>query len=171
MEADQTQNQTQPQPQQIVTEEPKKSSSMPIIIIVILLLVAGVYYFRTNPVSTTPIEETVVMDSEPVVESEAVEASGQVVELMVVAGNFKYDKTEIVANLGDTVRITFKNDEGMHDFVLDEFGVKTSVIKAGEIEVVEFVADKAGTFEYYCSVGSHREMGMVGSLVVQEVSP
>jgi uncharacterized cupredoxin-like copper-binding protein len=32
---------------------------------------------------------------------------------------------------------------------------------------VQFVADKTGTFEFYCSVGNHRQMGMVGTLVVQ----
>jgi nitrosocyanin len=69
---------------------------------------------------------------------------------------------------GETVRITFVNKDGFHDFVLDEFGVKTEQIKGGTQEVVEFVADKAGTFEYYCSVGQHRQMGMKGTLTVTE---
>jgi plastocyanin len=29
------------------------------------------------------------------------------------------------------------------------------------------VADKKGTFEYYCSVGQHRALGMKGKLVVE----
>ena len=37
----------------------------------------------------------------------------------------------------------------------------------GQIDEVEFVVDKAGTFEYYCSVGNHRQMGMVGKLIVE----
>jgi len=32
---------------------------------------------------------------------------------------------------------------------------------------VTFVADKTGTFEYYCSVGNHRAQGMVGKLIVE----
>ena len=35
-------------------------------------------------------------------------------------------------------------------------------------EVLEFTADKAGSFEYYCSVGEHKAMGMVGTLKVEE---
>ena len=31
----------------------------------------------------------------------------------------------------------------------------------------EFTADKVGSFEYYCSVGSHRSMGMKGVLKVE----
>jgi plastocyanin len=32
---------------------------------------------------------------------------------------------------------------------------------------IEFVANKKGKFEYYCSVGEHRAMGMKGNLVVE----
>src|SRR3989344_3583974 len=54
----------------------------------------------------------------------------------------------------------------MHNFRLDEFGVATKVLKAGESETITFVADKIGEFEYYCSVGTHRAMGMIGKLIV-----
>jgi hypothetical protein len=40
-------------------------------------------------------------------------------------------------------------------------------VGAGASDVVEFTADKAGTFEYYCSVGNHRAMGMKGTLTVK----
>jgi len=32
---------------------------------------------------------------------------------------------------------------------------------------VTFVADKAGEYEFYCSVGQHRANGMVGKLIVK----
>ncbi|KKT09719.1 MAG: Plastocyanin [candidate division WWE3 bacterium GW2011_GWB2_43_22] len=57
--------------------------------------------------------------------------------------------------------------EGTHDLRLDEFNVATKLLKAGETDTVEFTADKAGVFEYYCSVGEHRKMGMVGTLTVE----
>jgi len=57
--------------------------------------------------------------------------------------------------------------EGTHDFVIDEFNVATKMTKTGETDTVEFIADKAGVFEYYCSVGEHRKMGMVGTLTVE----
>ena len=56
----------------------------------------------------------------------------------------------------------------MHDWVVDEFtGAKMKRVTNGQTGTVTFVADKAGTFEYYCSVGQHRANGMVGKLVVE----
>ncbi|MEY4731380.1 MAG: hypothetical protein RL681_326, partial [Candidatus Parcubacteria bacterium] len=46
------------------------------------------------------------------------------------------------------------------------FNAATKVLTDGQSETIEFVANKAGTFEYYCSVGSHRQMGMKGTLTV-----
>ena len=88
-------------------------------------------------------------------------------EFTVTASNFKYDLKTIKVKKGDTVKIIFKNSEGFHDFKIDEFDVATNQIGAEEEEEVEFVADKVGTFEYYCSVGTHRKMGMVGKLIVE----
>jgi plastocyanin len=68
---------------------------------------------------------------------------------------------------GDTVTITFKNSVGFHDWKLDEFKAATAKLAAGKEETVTFVADKTGTFEYYCSVGQHRANGMVGNLIVE----
>ena len=58
--------------------------------------------------------------------------------------------------------------EGFHNFTVDEFNARTRQINAGETDTIQFTADKAGTFEYYCNVGNHREMGMVGKLIVEE---
>ena len=94
--------------------------------------------------------------------------SASVKEFTVHGGMFYFKADRLTVKKGDTVKIHFVNDEGTHDFVLDEFNVETPVINAGETADVEFVADKAGTFEYYCSVGNHRAMGMVGKLTVTE---
>jgi Plastocyanin len=77
--------------------------------------------------------------------------------------SFSFAPKTMEVKVGDMVRITFINKEGFHDLVIDEFvGAKTKQLKAGESETITFVADKAGTFEYYCSVGAHRAQGMVG---------
>lgn len=86
----------------------------------------------------------------------------------VSADNFSFSLSEIRVKKGDKVKIIFKNDEGFHDWVVDEFAARTPKLKAGESAEAEFVADKPGAFEYYCSVGSHRAMGMKGNLVVEE---
>lgn len=87
----------------------------------------------------------------------------------ISASNFEFSEKAINVKKGQRVTINFSNSEGTHDFVLDEFaGARTKEIGAGQSESITFVADRVGAFEYYCSVGRHREMGMVGSLVVSE---
>jgi plastocyanin len=92
---------------------------------------------------------------------------GEVKTFTVEGSSFKFVPNEIQVKKGDSVKIVFKNAEGFHDWVLDEFNAKSKQIPAGQTDTVEFVADKTGTFEYYCSVGKHRQQGMVGKLIVE----
>ena len=91
---------------------------------------------------------------------------------IITGANFKFvvdgkENPTIEVNEGDTVKIKFTSTEGFHDWVVDEFGA-TAKVRAGDATTsVEFIADKKGTFEYYCSVGSHREMGMKGRFIVK----
>lgn len=94
-------------------------------------------------------------------------AKGEVKEFTVVGDDFSFDKKEIKVKEGDTVKIIFQNKKGFHDWVLDEFDARTKQLQAGSEETIEFVASKKGTYEYYCSVGKHRQMGMVGKLIVE----
>ena len=50
---------------------------------------------------------------------------------------------------------------------IDELGVYEAT-GTGKVTVVEFVADKAGEFVYYCTVPGHRENGQWGVLRVKE---
>ncbi len=88
-------------------------------------------------------------------------------EFTVTGQKFSFAPSSLTVKQGDKVRITFKNADGFHDLKIDEFKVATKQINGGEQEVVEFIADKKGSFEYYCSVGNHRAMGMKGTLVVE----
>jgi plastocyanin len=105
--------------------------------------------------------------------ADAVTPEGNVVIEMdsfteVVDGKFfpQYSQKEIRVNKGDKVTLKINTLSGTHDFVLDEFGVKSET-PTGEVTTIEFVADKAGTFEYYCSKPRHRELGHKGTLIVQ----
>ena len=85
----------------------------------------------------------------------------------VVGKPFSFTPSQITVNKGDTVKIIFKSESGTHDWKIDEFNAKTNIIQAGKEETIQFVADKTGTFEYYCSIGTHRQMGMKGNLIVK----
>mgnify|MGYP001602120627 CR=1 FL=1 len=96
---------------------------------------------------------------------------------LLSAENFKFigddprqraQNPDIRVKVGDKVKITLNSVEGFHDWVLDEFNARTLKVKAGDPETsIDFVADKKGTFEYYCSVGSHRANGMKGNFIVE----
>jgi len=74
---------------------------------------------------------------------------------------------EISVNKGDRVRIKVTNTKGTHDFTLDEYGIKKTT-PLNQETVIEFIADKAGEFVYYCSMPGHRQGGQFGKLVVKE---
>jgi nitrite reductase (NO-forming) len=71
--------------------------------------------------------------------------------------------------VGDTVEVELVNGEAMpHDWYVGEFGRGTAVLEeAGERGRVSFVAERAGTFRYWCTVPGHLESGMHGWLVVR----
>ena len=98
----------------------------------------------------------------------AMVGSDSITKTFTVSGqNFSFTPNTLTVNKGDKVKITFQNTGGFHDFRIDEFNVKTAQLGSGKSETVEFTADKTGTFEYYCSVGNHRAMGMTGKLTVK----
>ncbi|MEO8609503.1 MAG: copper-containing nitrite reductase [Chloroflexota bacterium] len=75
---------------------------------------------------------------------------------------------ELKANVGDTVKITVINgDPILHDMTIDEFGVSTGQLTLKDQQgVIEFVADKGGSFKYYCATPGHRQVGMEGTLTI-----
>lgn len=157
-------------------------------VVLLVVLGAGVYLLTKNSTMTAPIpvatptpttaamEETPTAaptgamtegSGTPVPSGVMTKDSGAVKEFTVTGSSFKFLPATLTVKKGDTVKVTFVNSGGSHNFVIDEFNVLTKVIAGGASETVSFVADKAGTYEYYCAVGNHRQMGMVGKLIVQ----
>lgn len=85
----------------------------------------------------------------------------------VTGHNFAFSMDEIRVQEGDTVTINFESTDGYHDWVVDEFGAATERVRENTPTSVTFVANKAGSYEFYCSVGAHRAQGMVGTLIVE----
>ena len=150
------------------------NKALVILLVVVVVLVGGYFLFtnkRVAPTGDVNSDQGSGVNIPPLVGDAP--AGGetptqpQVKEFTVEASNFSFSVKEMKVKKGDTVKVVFKNTESMHDWVIDEFNAKTKQIKAGESETIEFVADKNGTFEYYCSVGTHRQMGMKGNLIVE----
>jgi len=148
-------------------------------IIVVIVIAGAAWFFMRDEMMEGDDTDNAMEQTAPVASSGA-QASplgmmestdsameGNVKEFKVTGSNFKFDMSEIKVKAGDTVKITFVNSGGFHDFVLDEFNVATKQANGPSEESVTFVADKAGTYEFYCSVGQHRQMGMKGNLIVE----
>ncbi|KKT14735.1 MAG: Plastocyanin [Parcubacteria group bacterium GW2011_GWF2_44_8b] len=133
------------------------------IIIVVVLVGGGLLLFKNRGVAPTDMD----INSNMPVPGNEVEETEVMKEFNVDAVPFSFSPSTMSVNKGDTVKITVKNVNGTHDFKIDEFNVSTRTLNTGETQTITFVADKAGTFEYYCSVGNHRAMGMVGTLIVR----
>ncbi|MBT6774817.1 hypothetical protein HOA91_05605, partial [Candidatus Woesearchaeota archaeon] len=97
-----------------------------------------------EPAAEEPIEE-------PVTETAPIELK----VIKVTGENYKFmmdgkENPEIKVKVGQKIKIEFTSTEGFHDFVIDELNAKTDRVNSGGSTSVEFVADKAGTFSYYC---------------------
>lgn len=84
-----------------------------------------------------------------------------------------YDETGVWFSLkemrvkkGDLVRVHATNTKGMHDFTIDEFGIRKELPLNEEV-TFEFTADKTGEFVFYCSKPGHRAKGQWGTLIVE----
>lgn len=161
-----------------------KDNKLTLGITIIVLVILGILLFRDKgdvmteglPTGTDEVMEGETMDA--MEQGEAMKEGAKddgamtdqeasVREFSVEGVPFSFTPDKIEVNQGDTVKITFRSKEGNHDLKVDEFGVGTRVLKAGEEETITFVADKTGTFPFYCSVANHRVLGMVGTIVVK----
>jgi plastocyanin len=165
------------------------SKTMPIVIAVIAILaLGGIAYALTQRNSTAPASQT-TQEQTPAEESGAAptgitdsetedameetsemsdDEEGAVKEFTITGKNFDFSDEEIRVQEGDRVKIVFSSTGGFHDWVVDEFdGAATEQVNPGKTTTAEFVADKKGEYEFYCSVGNHRGMGMVGKLIVE----
>ena len=163
------------------TESSAKKSMSPAIIIgiigLIIIIGAGAFFMSkknttTTAPQTTTQQPTVEVTQAPAMESEATTPSGAMTKgaeksFEVDGSNFKFSPSTLTVNEGDTVKITFKNTQGFHNFIIDEFNAKSKTIPANQTDELTFVANKKGTFEFYCGVGNHRAMGMKGTLTVK----
>jgi plastocyanin len=148
----------------------KKGQVVIIAIVVVVALIAGFLYFQSSNETNNSVSDS---GSEEIIENEEEFGEETEVKNFVLTGeNFKFimdgkDNPDIIVQQGDIVRIEFISTLGTHDWRIDEFNAVTDIVREGKSTFVEFVADQSGTFEYYCGVGSHRTLGMKGSLIVE----
>jgi len=154
------------------------------VLVALIILVAGIWVYGRYAFETKP---TTLDDAIPTPVKSTMSVPGGNVPEMVVGGNpaivavvkeftmtAYYDEKgkwfslkEMTVKKGDTVRVSVTNTKGMHNFNIDELGVAKD-LPLNEVVVVEFAANKAGDFVYYCSIPGHRAGGQWGTLHVTE---
>lgn len=141
-------------------------------IIGLVVIAAGFAIYNQNYFSSSPPSPPANATPTPAPTSadnngSMVEPGANAKEFTVTGQNFLFSPSTLTVKKGDKVKIIFKSAGGFHDFRIDEFNAATKKINGGQEDTVEFIAAKTGSFEYYCSVGEHRKMGMKGTLVVE----
>lgn len=140
-----------------------------LVIPLVVILLAGCSQQTSTVPTQTPSEATT--DSiEPVGADAPMRKATEADSVEVKMSNYKFSTSTLTAKAGDVLVVKLVNDGGDHDFVIDELNVKSPFLAKGETQFLEIKIpdDAAGkTFEYYCSVGNHRQMGMVGKLIIE----
>src|SRR6185369_15172415 len=164
--------------QQQSSAEESKINLNPLLIVVILIIVAAVgvmLWLGNSKNNTNQAANQVAPTTAPTqAEQPTGTATGSAADnkmtaeqtIAVEGGSFYFKPNVITVKKGQKVKIVFTNAGGMHNFTIDAFNVKSETINNGST-TVEFTPDKTGTFEFYCAVGNHRQMGMTGKLIVQ----
>ena len=89
-------------------------------------------------------------------------------EFDMTAKRFEFNPDKLIVNKGERVVINIKSLDVEHGFTIDEYGIN-EMIGAEEEIVIDFIANKAGLFNFYSSIYSGPGYGaMRGQLIVVE---
>ena len=89
-------------------------------------------------------------------------------EFTMTAKNYEFDPSVIRVKKGEKVRLIITATDRDHGIKIQGYDINQE-LKKGDPTTIEFTADKAGTFEFKCSVYcglGHRKMK--GKLIVEE---
>ena len=89
-------------------------------------------------------------------------------EIQMTLRKYEFSPGSLRVRKGERVKLVITAADHDHGFKLDDFDI-TQKIPKGTTVVVEFTADKVGTFQFRCSnVCGIGHRGMKGTLVVEE---
>lgn len=118
---------------------------------------------ETPPTGNTELRKVAPLEGDMIND-----ATEQVVELML--SDYSFTPSKLTAKAGSTLRVKLDTTKGMHDFVIDDLNVQSKTMSSGESDevVINIPSDAKGkSYEFYCSIMNHRQMGMKGTLVIE----
>lgn len=97
----------------------------------------------------------------------AVETEANVKEVHVTASQFRFVPAEVRVKEGERVRLVATTEDVAHGIAIPAFNVSLNV-EPGAIASAEFVADKKGSYPFFCNVFCGSGHGqMRGTLIVE----
>ncbi len=118
--------------------------SLILVIVLVIVVIGGFFIYRSSSASSTNIS-----------------SDGNTKTITLDASRWQYSPNSVTVNKGDHVKIIINNKDTIHGISIPDYGING-------IDSVEFIADKVGTFEFYCPTmcgEGHRDMK--GTLIVQ----
>jgi len=88
-------------------------------------------------------------------------------EFTVTARDYSFSPSRVEAQQDDLIKLTVQSADNAYGFTIDDYRVSKRV-PAGGSTVIEFRADRAGTFAFYSNLSNDaRHSQMRGQLVVR----
>jgi nitrite reductase (NO-forming) len=113
-------------------------------------------YPTAPPVGTTPAATEPATPTEPNTYN-------------ITMGDNFFNVGELILPANTEVTFNFTNEGTItHNFTVDELGIFSGDMAAGESKSVTVTTGDPGEWEFYCSIPGHRESGMSGRLVVTD---
>ncbi len=130
----------------------------------LLLVIAGCT--KSAEIKTTTTTQNAITETVSGA-SENKQLSQEVKEFKLIAKQFEFLPDSIEVNKGDKVRLLITSIDVEHGISIPEYDIIEKLPKNKEVQI-DFVADKQGTFRFFCSVfcgNGHGDMN--GELVVK----
>jgi plastocyanin len=133
-------------------------------VLVAVVIVGMVFVRAPNLGSTSSTSDTQGSPSATI----SNEAEAGVNEIKVSVKEFSYNPSVITVNKGERVRITLTNDGAAdHNLSIQGIGITTKTIAPGQSDSTEFTPGVLGSFTFFCTVDSHKDLGLTGTLEVK----
>ena len=89
--------------------------------------------------------------------------------LEIELAEFSIIPEEASLNEGDGLRIIITNNgEIDHDFAIQSLDIQVPLIAPGDTITIDILLEETGSFEFICTIAGHKELGMTGTIIVND---
>ena len=115
--------------------------------------------------ATETTAETTTTEDETTTEDQASSGGGETIA--IAESDFKLDPADVEAKAGSITFELTNDGASEHNLEVEGNGVEEVSDTIGAGDSTSFTVDlEPGTYEIYCAIGSHKDLGMEGELTV-----